>query len=274
MDAYERVSPSMVNISTQVLRADRFFGLIPEEGAGSGFVIDERGHVLTNIHVVEDVERIEVAFDDETVVPARLVGADPRNDIALLRVDAAPEQLEPVALGSSADLAVGQRAIAIGNPFGRFDKTLTTGVISALERSLAGPEGTEIPGDVQTDAAINRGNSGGPLLDSSCRVIGIAAAIFSPSGTSSGVGFAVPIDTVKRVLPDLLEFRRVRRPWLGIRAAHTVGPRLANALGLAVDHGLLRVELHPDGPSPARVPAAPAARRFSATGACSWAATC
>lgn len=248
MEVYERASPAVVNISTRVLRADFFFGVVPEEGAGSGFVLDEEGHILTNWHVIEGAERVEVAFDDATVLPARFVGADPRNDIAVLRVDAPPELLVPVALGSSADLEVGQRAIAIGNPFGQFGKTLTTGVISALGRTLTGPEGVEIPGVIQTDAAINRGNSGGPLLDSSGRVIGINTAIFSPSGTSSGVGFAIPIDTVKRVLPDLLEHGRVRRPWLGIVSAHAVGPWLADVLDLPVAHGLLLVELHPDGP--------------------------
>lgn len=248
IDAYERASPSVVNISTRVLRADGFFGVVPEEGAGSGFVIDENGHILTNFHVVEDAERIEVALDDQTVLEARLVGADPLNDLAVLKVDAAPGTLVPAELGSSADLRVGQRAIAIGNPFGRFGKTLTTGVISAVGRTLTGPNGTEIPGVIQTDAAINRGNSGGPLLDSSGRVIGIATAIFSPSGTNSGVGFAVPIDTVKEVLPDLLEHGYVPRAWLGITAAHTVGPRLAQALRLPAEHGLLLVELQPDGP--------------------------
>ncbi len=248
VDVYRRVAPSVVNITTQVLRRSFFFEAIPEEGAGSGFVLDKEGHILTNFHVIQGAQTVEVSFSDETVLPAEVVGVDPSNDIAVLRVEAPPELLVPVELGQSANLQVGQRAIAIGNPFGQFSRTLTIGVISALERTLQGPDGREISGVIQTDAAINRGNSGGPLLDSAGRVIGINTAIFSPSGTSSGVGFAVPADTVHRVLPDLLALGYYRHPGLGIRYAYRLTPGLVRALDLPVEQGLLLVELHPGSP--------------------------
>jgi S1-C subfamily serine protease len=248
IDVYERVSPAVVNITTQVLRRSFFFEIIPEEGAGSGFVLDKEGHILTNYHVIEGAQRIEVTFIDETTLPAKVVGADPRNDIAVLQVEAPPELLVPVELGTSANLQVGQRAIAIGNPFGQFGGTLTTGVISALNRTLQGQDGREVSGIIQTDAAINRGNSGGPLLDSAGRVIGINTAIFSPSGTSAGVGFAVPVDTIHRILPDLLTLGRYRHPWLGVRYAYRLTPGLANILDLPVDKGLLLVELYRGSP--------------------------
>jgi S1-C subfamily serine protease len=248
IDVYERVSPAVVNITTQVLRRSFFFEIIPEEGAGSGFVLDKEGHILTNYHVIEGAQRIEVTFIDETTLPAKVVGADPRNDIAVLQVEAPPELLVPVELGTSANLQVGQRAIAIGNPFGQFGGTLTTGVISALNRTLQGQDGREVSGIIQTDAAINRGNSGGPLLDSAGRVIGINTAIFSPSGTSAGVGFAVPVDTIHRILPDLLTLGRYRHPWLGVRYAYRLTPGLANILDLPMDKGLLLVELYRGSP--------------------------
>ncbi|MEZ4673589.1 MAG: trypsin-like peptidase domain-containing protein [Caldilineaceae bacterium] len=226
---YDRVAPSVVSINTQVLRRSFFFE-IPEEGAGSGFILDDQGHILTNYHVIQNAQGIDVNLGDEYVLPAKVVGVDPRNDIAVLKVEAPVENLVPVELGSSGDLKVGQRAIAIGNPFGQFGRTLTTGVISALDRTLEGSDGRTITGIIQTDAAINRGNSGGPLLDSAGRVIGINTAIFSPTGTSAGVGFAVPVDTVKRLLPDLLTLGRYRHPWLGVRYAYEIKPGLARLL--------------------------------------------
>lgn len=253
IQVYEEQSPSVVNITTQVLRRSFFFEIIPEEGAGSGFVLDTDGHIITNFHVIQGAQQIEVSFSDETVLNAEVVGVDARNDIAILRVDASntPQGgtiLQPVTLGSSTGLKVGQRAIAIGNPFGQFGRTLTTGVLSALDRTLEGPEGTSITGIIQTDAAINRGNSGGPLLDSSGRVIGVNTAIFSPSGASAGVGFAVPIDTVKRLLPDLLTLGRYRHPWLGIRFAYAITPGLAASLELPVQRGLLLVQISNSSP--------------------------
>ena len=248
IEVYERVSPSVVNITTQVLRRNFFFEIVPEEGAGSGFVLDTEGHILTNYHVIQNARQIEVIFIDETTLPAEVVGADPRNDIAVLQVDAPRDFLVPVVLDRSENLQVGQRAIVIGNPFGQFGGTLTVGVISALDRTLASQDGREMSGIIQTDAAINRGNSGGPLLDSAGRVIGINTAIFSPSGNNVGVGFAVPVDTVRRVLPDLLTLGRYRHPWLGIRYAYRLSPGLASMLELPVKRGLLLVELVQDSP--------------------------
>jgi putative serine protease PepD len=249
IEVYRRLAPSVVNITTQVLQRSFFFEVIPAEGAGSGFVLDSEGHILTNYHVVENAQSIEISFSDDTVLPAKVVGADPRNDVAVLQVENAPPGLlAPVELGQSANLQVGQRAIVIGNPFGQFGRTLTTGVISALDRTLEGQDGRQISGVIQTDAAINRGNSGGPLLDSAGRVIGINTAIFSPSGVNAGVGFAVPVDTIRRLLPDLLELGRYRHPWLGIRYAYRLTPGLARALELPVTKGLLLVELFPGSP--------------------------
>lgn len=246
IDVYERVAPSVVSVSTEVLQYG-FFDVYTQAGSGSGFVLDAAGHILTNYHVVEGAQSdsLEVIFGDNTRLQAELVGVDPRNDLAVLRVNPDEAPLVPVELGNSADLQVGQRAVAIGNPFGEFSQTLTTGVISALNRTLEGPENLDITGIIQTDASINRGNSGGPLLDSAGRVIGINTAIFSPSGTSAGVGFSVPIDTVKRLLPDLLALGYYRHPWLGIgpRSAYTLNAGLARALGLASEQGLLLVDI-------------------------------
>ncbi|MEZ4658364.1 MAG: trypsin-like peptidase domain-containing protein [Caldilineaceae bacterium] len=238
----------MVNVTTQVLRRSFFFEVVPEEGAGSGFVISSEGYILTNYHVVEDAQTVEVNLSDDTTLDAQVIGVDPRNDIAVLKVEAPPELLVPVEFGTSDNLRVGQRAIAIGNPFGQFGNTLTIGVVSALNRTLEGPDGRTITGIIQTDAAINRGNSGGPLLDSSGRVIGINTAIFSPSGSSAGVGFAVPIDTVRRLLPDLLELGRYRHPWLGVQYAYSITPNLARNLKLPVENGLLLVQLYQRSP--------------------------
>ena len=248
VDVYQRVSPAVVSITTRMMVRDFFYNAIPQEGSGSGFVIDTLGHILTNYHVVEGAEEIEVIFGEGDSYPAQVVGADPRNDIALLRVDVPAELLVPVELGQSDNLLVGQRTIAIGNPFGQFGRTLTTGVISALGRTLEGNDGRPITGVIQTDAAINRGNSGGPLLDSSGRVIGINSAIFSPTGANAGVGFAVPVGTVRRLLPDLLELGRYRHPWLGIRYAYALSPSRAEVLEMPVDQGLLLVQVFAGSP--------------------------
>lgn len=248
IDVYDSVSPSVVSITTQVMQATFFNGVVPEQGAGSGFVLDTEGHILTNFHVIQGAQTITVAFSDGTSAPATLVGQDPRNDVAVLKVDVPADQLAPVTLGDSDHLRVGQRAIAIGNPFGEFGRTLTTGVVSALGRTIQGPTGLPITGIIQTDAAINKGNSGGPLLDSSGRVIGITSAIFSPSGTNVGVGFVLPIATVQRVLPALLTRGSYPHPYLGVRYAHTVTTALANALGLGTTTGLLLVQIDEGSP--------------------------
>ena len=249
MNVYEQVSPSVVTITTTVLQLSMFFEPIPAEGTGSGFVLDEAGRIVTNHHVVEGARRIEVTLVDGTTLAARLLGVDPISDLAVLQLEGWQDlDLRPVPLGSSENLEVGQRAIAIGNPFGQFGQSLTSGVVSALNRTLQAPGDREITDVIQTDAAINRGNSGGPLLDSAGRVIGVNTAIFSPTGTSAGVGFAVPVDTVKRVLPELIEFGRYRHPWLGVDAAYDITEGLARALGLPVERGLLLVRLRPGSP--------------------------
>ena len=245
---YDKVAPSVVNITTQVLRRDFFYNVLPQEGAGSGFVLDTAGHILTNYHVIADAEYIEVSFGDQLVAAATVVGVDERNDAAVLKVNVPAAVLQPVELGSSQNLRVGQWAIAIGNPFGQFGRTLTTGVISALNRTLEGPDNRPISGVIQTDAAINQGNSGGPLLDSHGRVIGINSAIFSPTGTNAGVGFAVPIDTIKRMLPDLLALGRYRHPWMGVRYGYNLTPGLTEVLKLPVSEGVLLVQLYRGSP--------------------------
>ena len=246
-DVYARVAPSVVNINTQVM-VQGFFGVMPEEGSGSGFVLDSEGRILTNYHVIENADQIDISFGSDGSQPGRVVGVDPRNDLAVVQIDALPVGVQPLELGTSSLLKVGQWAIAIGNPFGQFDRTLTTGVISALNRTLQSSDGRTITGVIQTDAAINRGNSGGPLLDSSGKVVGINSAIFSPTGSNAGVGFAVPVDTVRRVLPDLLTLGYYRHPWLGIQSAYSLTPGLAQALGLSAEQGVLIVQLAENGP--------------------------
>jgi S1-C subfamily serine protease len=242
-DIYARVSPAVVFITSRIVAYDFFMRPYAQEGTGSGFMIDSEGHIITNNHVVENADRIVVTLSDETSVEAELVGTDPANDVAVLKIEVSPEKLRPVELGTSADLRVGQRAIAIGNPFG-LERTLTTGVISSLGRPLDVDDGRTIYDVIQTDAAINPGNSGGPLLNSRGEVIGINTAIFSPSGGSIGLGFAVPIDTVKRVVASILARGYFPHPWLGI-VPQSVFPELAQALELPVERGVLIQQVIP-----------------------------
>lgn len=241
---YQRVSPSVVHITTRVITMSFFFGPSASEGTGSGFIWDDDGHIITNFHVIENAESIEVKLSDEEVVPARVVGIDPPNDLAVLKVDLPPEKLQPLELGDSENLRVGQRAIAIGNPFG-LDRTLTTGVVSALGRPLQTDRDNFIFNVIQTDAAINPGNSGGPLLDSRGRVIGVNTAVRQDA---QGIGFAVPIDTVKRIVPVLIEQGRYPHPWLGL-LGYSITPELAEALALPVEQGVLVAQLYRQGPA-------------------------
>lgn len=243
-NVYERVGPSVVHITARVITMNFFFGAMPSEGTGSGFVIDKEGHIVTNYHVVEDADSIEIRFSDELSLPAEVVGTDPGNDLAVLQVDIPAEQLTPLELGSSADLRVGQRAIAIGNPFG-LDQTLTTGVISALGRPLQTESDNYIFNVIQTDAAINPGNSGGPLLNSRGQVIGVNTAIRQ---NAEGIGFAVPVDTVKRVVPALITKGTYPHPWLGL-LGYSITPGLAEALQLPVEKGVLVAQLYRRGPA-------------------------
>ncbi len=247
---YKEIGPSVVNITTRVIEYSFFFGPVPSEGAGSGFLWDREGHIVTNFHVIEGAQSIEVSFSEEDVMPAKVVGADPSNDLAVLKVPRVPEGLIPlsVRLGDSDKLQVGQRAIAIGNPFGRFDRTLTAGVISALNRTLDLGENRRLRRAIQTDAAINRGNSGGPLLDGDGRLIGVNTAIFSPTGTSAGIGFAIPVNTVKRVVPVLIKLGRYPHPWLGA-IGYSITPYLARALDLPVEKGLLVARVYRGSPA-------------------------
>ncbi|HLV93975.1 MAG TPA: trypsin-like peptidase domain-containing protein [Candidatus Acidoferrales bacterium] len=243
---YKQASPSVANILTKTVEYDFFFNPVPVEGAGSGFLIDSDGHILTNFHVVQGAQTIEVTFADHTNYKARLIGADTVNDIALIQITAKGHRLVPLPLGDSRNLQVGQRVLAIGNPFG-LQNTLTTGVVSSLGRTVQTGDNTFIDEAIQTDAAINRGNSGGPLLNSRGQVIGINSALLSPSGASSvGIGFAIPINTAKRVAQDLIEHGRVRRATLGVEG-RTLWPDLAEALGLPVQRGVLIESVNPGG---------------------------
>jgi S1-C subfamily serine protease len=234
---YRLSSPAVANIVTRTVEYDFFYNPVPVEGAGSGFLIDAAGHILTNNHVIEGAQTIEVTLGDQSRYKAKLIGTDTRNDIALIQIDSRGRKIPPLPLGDSRNLLVGQRVLAIGNPFG-FQSTLTTGIVSSLGRTVQTSDTTFIDDAIQTDAAINRGNSGGPLLNSQGEVIGINSAIFSPSGTTAGIGFAIPINTAKRVANELITQGRVRRAVLGIEG-RAIWPDLAEALNLPVQQGLL-----------------------------------
>ena len=246
---YEWASPAVANITTQIVRNDFFWGSMPEEGSGSGFLWDDKGHVVTNYHVVEGAQEISVSFEDDVNLSATVVGADPQNDLAVLLVDTPPAGARPLEPGTSADLKVGQTVLAIGNPFGQFQRTMTEGIISALNRTIQ-TENQVLRGVIQTDAAINRGNSGGPLLDSRGRLIGVNSAIFSPTGTSAGVSLAIPVDKVRRVVPELIANGRYPHPWLGLEdLGYEISPALARALRLPAAEGLLIARIYRGSPA-------------------------
>ncbi len=231
INVFKNVSPSVVNITTLANQRNLFsldIFQVPK-GTGSGFIWDDHGLIVTNFHVIQGASVARVTLFDQSEWNAKLVGAFPDRDIAVLRIDAPREKLKVIALGSSQDLAVGQRVYAIGNPFG-LDQTLTTGIISALNREIQSMNQRTIRGVIQTDAAINPGNSGGPLLDSVGRLIGINTAIFSPSGASAGIGFAIPVDEINRIVPRLIRDGKITRPGFGIQAA---SPQVHAALRLA-----------------------------------------
>ena len=241
---YKRVLPSVVNITSTTLVFNFFYGAVPQQGQGSGFILDHVGHVLTNDHGVANANRgIAVQLSNKRRYSAKVVGTDKVHDLALLQIDA--PNLEPVTLADSSGLSVGQKVYAIGNPFG-LSGTMTRGIISSI-RSIKGSEGAPIEDAIQTDAAINPGNSGGPLLNSHGEVIGINTMIASNGADqSSGIGFAIPINTAKAVLADLTRFGRVKRPSLGI-VSYAIGPDLASQMGLAVDSGVLVQKVIPGG---------------------------
>jgi len=232
---YEKSSRAVVNISNIAVNYDFFYRAIPaESGSGTGFIIGESGIIITNYHVVENASKLVVTLSNNSQWPGKLIGADPNNDLAIVRIQAPVDSYDILEFSNSNDILVGQKVLALGNPFG-LRQTLTTGIISALGRTIAAKNGRKIEGIIQTDAAINPGNSGGPLLDSEGKVIGINTAIIGSAG-SVGIGFAVPSNTALRILPDLLEYGYVRRPWLGIEPIPTVYLR---RIGIDVPDGLL-----------------------------------
>jgi 2-alkenal reductase len=228
VELFRTTAPSVAYITTEARRVNPFMGVQVAQGAGSGFVWDNDGHVVTNFHVIEGADLVYVQLDKGDPIPARVVGAAPDYDVAVVQLRDKPKSLRPIPVGSSKDLVVGQATYAIGNPFG-LTRTLTTGIVSALERHLPTSGGREVRGVIQTDAAINPGTSGGPLLDSAGRLIGMNTAIYSESGSSAGIGFAIPVDMVKRVVPQIIKTGRAPRPGIGIAAADE---RVAAQLGV------------------------------------------
>ena len=250
---YEKVGPSVVNITNRAYVTDRFMQAVPrEQGSGTGFVYDREGHIITNFHVVEGADELIVTLADGRALEAQVTGVDPSNDLAVITISGTADLPDPVALADSDRLRVGQFVVAIGNPFG-LEQTLTTGVISALGRVIQSPEESFIGEAIQTDAAINPGNSGGPLLDLAGRVIGVNSQIISPSGASSGIGFAVSSNTVRRVVPELISRGYYPHPWLGTYML-SLSPASAKVfreagMNVPVEEGLLVMEAAAGGPA-------------------------
>jgi S1-C subfamily serine protease len=230
IELFEATSEAVVYITSIELRRNIFSLNIYEipQGTGSGFIWDKEGRIVTNYHVIEDANRVEVTLSDHSTWKGIVVGVAPDKDIAVLQISAPPEKLSPIAIGESSNLRVGQKVFAIGNPFG-LDHTMTTGIVSALGREIQSATGRTIQDVIQTDAAINPGNSGGPLMDSAGRLIGVNTAIFSPTGASAGIGFAVPVDIVNRVVPEIIKYGRAIRPGLGVSIANE---SIARRLGI------------------------------------------
>ncbi len=242
IDLFRVASPSVVYITSIELRRNLFSLNVYEipKGTGSGFVWDDEGRIVTNYHVIEDASRVQITLSDGKVYKAALVGAAPDKDLAVLLISAPKSSLHPILIGESKNLQVGQKVVAIGNPFG-LDHTITAGIVSALNREIKAVTGQTIQGVIQTDAAINPGNSGGPLLDSAGRLIGVNTAIYSPAGISAGIGFAVPVDEVNRVVPEIIKHGRLIRPGLGVTIA---SEQLAPSLGVE-GVGLLIINVQP-----------------------------
>jgi S1-C subfamily serine protease len=243
IEVYKKGIPSVVNITSTAVAFDFFYGPVPQEGQGSGFIIDKEGHILTNYHVIANAREVEVTLHNKKKYKATVIGRDRSHDLAVIQINA-PNMI-PATLGDSKALVVGQNVFAIGNPFA-LSGTMTRGIISSV-RPIRTPEGGEIDEAIQTDAAINPGNSGGPLLNSRGEVIGINSMIATGgSNQSAGIGFAIPINTAKAVINDLITIGRVRRPSLGVRTL-PVGPEMAQEMGLASDYGILIVQAVPGG---------------------------
>lgn len=244
---YEKVADGVVNIISTAVQMDFFFNVFPTQGSGSGSVLDTTGHILTNHHVVANAQKLEVTLADGSKWPAKLVGSDPDNDLAVIKIDAPKEKLRVIPMGDSKNLRIGQKVLAIGNPFG-LERTLTTGVISSLGRTIRSEGGFLIEDIIQTDAAINPGNSGGPLLNSQGEIVGINSAIISPSGGSVGIGFAIPVNTAKRVIPELISKGYVTYPWIGA-TIQPLTPEIAKYLKLKVERGAIIAEVVRGGPA-------------------------
>ena len=242
ISVYRKNIDSVVNITSRAVTFDFFYGLVPQEGQGSGFIIDKAGHVLTNYHVIADARQVEVTLHNRKKYRATVIGTDRSHDLAVIQIKGS--EFTPMVLGDSGKLQVGQKVYAIGNPFG-LSGTMTRGIISSI-RPVQEPDGMQIDEAIQTDAAINPGNSGGPLLNWHGEVIGINTMIASNVGQSAGIGFAIPVNTAKAVLNDLVTLGRVRRPALGVRTI-PVTPELSEQMGLAADNGLLVVQVVPGG---------------------------
>jgi S1-C subfamily serine protease len=241
---YKKALPSVVNITSTAVQFDFFYGSVPQQGQGSGFILDKQGHILTNNHVIDNAQRVEVTLSDKHKYKATVVGVDKNHDLAMLLINNAPN-LQPATLADSRSLMVGQRVYAIGNPFG-LSGTMTRGIISAI-RSIRGPQNNPIEDAIQTDAAVNPGNSGGPLLNSRGEVIGITTLIANNGADqSSGIGFAIPINTAKAFLDDIAKYGRVRRPSLDVSTL-AIGPDIAGQMGLPADYGLLIERVLPGG---------------------------
>lgn len=244
---YEKVADGVVNITSTAVQMDFFFNVFPTQGSGSGAILDAKGNILTNHHVVANAQKLEVALADGSRWPAKLIGSDPDNDLAVIKIDAPREKLKVIPMGDSKNLRIGQKVLAIGNPFG-FERTLTTGVISSVGRTIRSEVGTLIEDVIQTDAAINPGNSGGPLLNSDGEIIGINSAIISPSGGNVGIGFAIPVNTAKRIIPELISKGYVTYPWIGA-TIQTLIPEVAKYLKLKIERGALIAEVVKGGPA-------------------------
>lgn len=241
VEVYKAISPGVAFVATTSVSQDWMGNEQEGKGNGSGSVIDTNGNILTNYHVIEGAQKLTVSFGGDKTYPATVVGGDPDTDLAVIKIDAPPAGLTVVPLGDSDKLTVGQKVLAIGNPFG-LDRTLTTGVISGLQRPIRARNGRPIDAAIQTDASINPGNSGGPLLDKFGRMIGINSQILSPSGASSGIGFAIPVSIAKRVIPQLLQFGEVKRPKLGA-SLPSVEDLKQRGLRLPIDQGLVVYQL-------------------------------
>src|SRR5688572_3279504 len=257
IDIYRMYSASVVNIASSALAMNYRFQVVPvEAGTGSGLVLDKNGNIATNFHVIEPSlgrtgAGLEVTLSDKSKYQARVVGTDENNDLAVIKIDAPRDKLSPITLGKSDGLLVGQKVLAIGNPFG-LERTLTTGIISATGRSIQAENSRIIENVIQTDAAINPGNSGGPLLNSSGEVIGINSQIASPSRGSAGIGFAIPVDTVKRVVDDIINYGYVRRPWVGLGPVWDMAgypEPLARKYNIPTGQGFMVTEVKPGGPA-------------------------